>query len=733
MSRSGTNPSGGHADSAASENSVVDGQPLVDGQPVVGVRKVIVLGGSVGAISMGDGAVNNVIQTVDPVLVQMRQTAGTLARSIKNARRPEFTRRQLVAPLQVRWHHARAGGVGANMLDEQRHVVEHGMPDHEDLAEVYRRVPSKRMVVLGRPGSGKSILAMRFVLDTIKARGVDDAVPVIFNLGSWDPREKDLKSWLLDRLLFDVPALRAKGSGRLSLGADLLTAGWILPVLDGFDEITAEFQQKALRELNAADLPMLLTSHFDPYVSAATAVGLLTGAETIVLDDLSLNDLSDYLSPPVPGLAPRKWDPVLARLRDEPDVPACAAVRAALSTPLMAGLARTVYGDAVHRDPADLLDITRFPASAEIEAHLLRQFVPTVYDQPATDPRLTEHRPPPWQGRGEDARRWLGYLALHQNEQAAIHQKRQDFEWWKLGDAVPWPQRLLIGGLLGAAVSGPVGWLVLGLRGGIVCALALGLLSGLVAGSKAPQPIYMEIRITGRAREALLQIAINLTGGLLVGLIGWPAVREWGWFMLPAAGAIANAIGSALSSWARHVGPQAQLKEIGLGFLGGSALGLAIGLVGRLAHLPTGGYPKWLVLGLTAGLATGLGAGLRVPMMLESVVEPPALLAANRRYAIFQALTIGSAFGIIAGVLGGPKYIAAGPVIGIAFGLGAHAWGRWLILARIVLPLRGCLPWPMWAFLADAHEREVLRQAGAVYQFRHDRLKDSLAARDGLL
>lgn len=98
MSRSGTNPSGGHAESAASENSVVDGQPLVDGQPVVGVRKVIVLGGSVGAISMGDEAVNNVIQTVDPVLVQMRQTAQTLAKSITNARKPEFTRRQSSLP-----------------------------------------------------------------------------------------------------------------------------------------------------------------------------------------------------------------------------------------------------------------------------------------------------------------------------------------------------------------------------------------------------------------------------------------------------------------------------------------------------------------------------------------------------------------------------------------------------------------------------------------------------------
>jgi hypothetical protein len=33
-------------------------------------------------------------------------------------------------------------------------------------------------------------------------------------------------------------------------------------------------------------------------------------------------------------------------------------------------------------------------------------------------------------------------------------------------------------------------------------------------------------------------------------------------------------------------------------------------------------------------------------------------------------------------------------------------------------------------FLADAHRRAVLRQVGAVYQFRHARLQDNLARRD---
>jgi hypothetical protein len=47
-------------------------------------------------------------------------------------------------------------------------------------------------------------------------------------------------------------------------------------------------------------------------------------------------------------------------------------------------------------------------------------------------------------------------------------------------------------------------------------------------------------------------------------------------------------------------------------------------------------------------------------------------------------------------------------------------------MARIWLPLTGRMPWAMTAFLDDAYQRGVLRQAGAVYQFRHARLQDHL-------
>lgn len=64
---------------------------------------------------------------------------------------------------------------------------------------------------------------------------------------------------------------------------------------------------------------------------------------------------------------------------------------------------------------------------------------------------------------------------------------------------------------------------------------------------------------------------------------------------------------------------------------------------------------------------------------------------------------------------------------GLGFLLSLTAWGQWVTLARIWLPLTGRMPWRVMTFLEDAHRRGVLRQAGAFHQFRHAQLQDHFA------
>ena len=73
-------------------------------------------------------------------------------------------------------------------------------------------------------------------------------------------------------------------------------------------------------------------------------------------------------------------------------------------------------------------------------------------------------------------------------------------------------------------------------------------------------------------------------------------------------------------------------------------------------------------------------------------------------------------------LLFGAIWAIADPYVGI----GASAWGRYMS-TMAWLSLRGDLPWRFMTFLDDAHQRDVLRRAGAVHQFRHIHLQERLA------
>jgi hypothetical protein len=67
--------------------------------------------------------------------------------------------------------------------------------------------------------------------------------------------------------------------------------------------------------------------------------------------------------------------------------------------------------------------------------------------------------------------------------------------------------------------------------------------------------------------------------------------------------------------------------------------------------------------------------------------------------------------------------------LGLYFSL-TRAWPSY-VLVRGWLALHRRLPWRLMDFLADAHERGILRQMGSAYQFRHIEFQRHLATRSG--
>jgi predicted NACHT family NTPase len=123
------------------------------------------------------------------------------------------------------------------------------------LADVLAMVPTGRLVVLGEPGAGKTMLMVGLVLDLLHPdrRSGGGPVPVLASLASWDPVSQDLHGWLGATLITDYPDLGAAappGSAGDNRFEALLEAGLIVPVLDGLDEVPESARPAAITRIN---------------------------------------------------------------------------------------------------------------------------------------------------------------------------------------------------------------------------------------------------------------------------------------------------------------------------------------------------------------------------------------------------------------------------------------------------------------------------------------------------
>jgi len=143
-------------------------------------------------------------------------------------------------------------------------------------------------------------------------------------------------------------------------------------------------------------------------------------------------------------------------------------------------------------------------------------------------------------------------------------------------------------------------------------------------------------------------------------------------------------------------------------------------LVGGLGFGFGAGYAALLVAvllpGLWFGVPLGLAGGLAVvPGDLAEVTSPGTVLARDRQVALVLVLAPGFA-------------LAVGLVAGLGLSLSQTAWPSYM-LAREWLAFHHLLPWSLMSFVHETHQRGILRQAGAVYQFRHMELQRRLATR----
>ncbi|MDF5757371.1 NACHT domain-containing protein [Spongiactinospora sp. TRM90649] len=386
--------------------------------------------------------------------------------------------------------------------------------DAGQIERTFNRVPTGKLVILGRGGSGKTVLATQLVQSLLAGRKPGGSLPVLLSMASWDPEALGCVDWVVSRLELTYTGLRVPvADGGPTRARALVEAGLLMFVLDGLDEIPAAARGVAADRVNrlGPGQPYVLTCRSADYrAMTSTEEGSmrLHGCAVVEMADLDPAVAADYLIQTTGD--PARWDDVTDTLLSERHAP----VTEALRTPIMVSLAREHYNpprttsrDAPPPDPAGLLG---FASPVEIEHHLLDSYLTAAYRSHGRASGVRRgHRWDP-----DSAERTLRWLAGH-----LAGQQSNDLAWWRLWRIVPGravADELITAAAITAAVTPITG----SLGYGLACA-AVGVATGvLLPGLRAPLA-GGEPRRLGLQRPTLAQCMSTIVFAVPVALLFW--------------------------------------------------------------------------------------------------------------------------------------------------------------------------------------------------------------------
>jgi len=623
---------------------------------------------------------------------ELGRACDSLARAVRRLRIPASEFRQLhgQAPLTVRWTTATTEKLAVSWDSIARLATADHVPGRlglaadsaagldggsEEIGDLLFRVPTRRLVIVGAPGSGKSVLLLRLVERLLGARGAGEPVPVPVRAVSWNPEEQHLHAWLAERLVDDYPGLARAvvddiGGQNRTLAAELIEERCIVPILDGLDEIPANHRKDIIDQLNRALRPgdgIVVSSRaaaYEELISFAPGSGVrLAGGAVVEIEPLTTEDVITYLGDAAEIMNTEStFLPVLHALghRRAP------RTREALSTPLMVRMFASGF-----RDGGDPGQLEALSSPTEIQVRLLGRFLTSVYPS-----RPTKGVPALRWPRARTTQ-WLQYFAGLDSAEVA---------WWHLHEQVP-PRLLRNVAFLAGAVP-------------VLITTAIGEGAVILAGAPIDE-----------------RIALPLSGfciALLAGLVCARSSRR-----------------SRLAP-SRAVRARPRLALV----LGGAMLGFAVSAVAYLPLLLIGSAPSfWPYTGGVAILfvVASIARGATRDTPLDAALGPRDTLRTDRTNTTVRALAFGVGTGVAAllapaPIVSRPTWAAIAGVFFAALLVGTLTTGAWwqFTHARVALVIGRSAPVRLMAFLEDALEREVLQQSGAVFVFRHELLRQAV-------
>jgi hypothetical protein len=584
----------------------------------------------------------------------------------------------------------------------------------------------RRMLIVGEPGSGKTMAAYSLIEYLDETEG-DERTPLLVNLSAWEAQD-DFGAFLVDYLCSSV----GYEVHERAVARAFIDSGQYNLILDGLDEMPLRLRRHFSERLDdflrglASEVGVVVTCRTREYEEILAAhpigLGLVQAVEILPLSSEQLDSAFVELAK-----VDEDWETFLSQR----DHTAYKRVRDLLSNPLFLNLA--VVG---HLSPGQLLDWS----TTEQE---LRDLVLDRY----LDRTLAEQR----NYKAEDVRHYLTWIArfLNGDEISPFGLKTTDYTVFDLADLTPPdpPRRYgLFGGLVvglgiglgfgvisapafGQGFAGGSGWgvalaagLFFALAAGLFYALVYGLVFGLVRGPFARTAVSSHLTLvwpsTGRKLRDFLRRAVRGLGlVLMVGLI-------FGLFIGLLLGLVTYGVlyaedGSSIP-WFEVDGEPLRLGRP----IEGLAVGLAFGLSFGLG------------VGLILGLFMGLGSGLLDARSELITSQSPRGTRSRSRVAALTWLLSGLVGGVvvelaIAQVFGGEGGIGTGVGLGVGLGaLFALRNGGWFLLLQRTAHRRlaeaGNLPARPYDFLEWGIEQQIFRRVGGGVRFHHNLIQQHL-------
>lgn len=554
---------------------------------------------------------------------------------------------------------------------QQEMVVEQPL---RDVLNAYGR----SLLILGEPGSGKTITLLQLAEALIAEARVDpnQPIPVVLNLASWADQRWPLEKWLTEELFVQYQVSK-------NLGQSWIRHSQLLYLLDGLDEVAEDAREDCITAINhfkahvVADI--VVCSRVTDYESLHNRLNL---GIAVRIEPLIREQIYTYLDRDELQLRAVK-----STLANDP------ALYALAQTPLFLSIMTLAYrGVSVEK-------LHTFNTLEARRQHLFHMYVERMFERRPLSQEHSYNR--------TEALLWLENLAssLQQHAQTIFYIERLQPSW--LPRHARQQYAILVGiiaGLIGGLIFGLSTWLTVNIWVGLTVGLIGGVSVGVIGKTRARREtvkLVEELRWTPPPSSQTLRYVVRggMTFGLLIGL-------PFGMILGILFGVIFDV----------RTGVAVGMSLVISGLLLGGLLGMLTESISTremqqrprpnqgIHNSQRNAFTMGIVFGLIFGISIGTVSGL----ILGLVFGPMA------------GLGIGLTVGLSGGVSGGLMEYGGQTVI-------RHYSLRWLLARQNILPF-AFRDHGLITFLDEMAHRILLRRVGGGWIFIHRMLLEYFAS-----